>query len=130
MRRAREPDPRIAQLKEVGESEAPPGTPRGEIEAALEAVAVRALRFIRETQEPEGPWWGRWGVNYIYGTWQVLRGLAAIDEDMNLPYVRRAVEWLKSVQLPDGGWGETCATYEDPSLKGKGPATPSQTPFA
>jgi squalene-hopene/tetraprenyl-beta-curcumene cyclase len=93
-------------------------------------AVARAVRFLREEQEGDGSWFGRWGVNYIYGTWQVLRGLAAIDEDMNLPYVRRAVDWLKSVQLPDGGWGETCATYENPSPKGKGPATPSQTAWA
>jgi len=93
-------------------------------------AVARAARFLRTEQEEDGSWFGRWGVNYIYGTWQVLRGLAAIDEDMSLPYVRRAVDWLKSVQLPDGGWGETGATYEDPSLKGKGPATPSQTAWA
>lgn len=93
-------------------------------------AVARAVRFLRREQEEDGSWFGRWGVNYVYGTWQVLRGLAAIDEDMSQPYVQRAVEWLKSVQLPDGGWGETCATYDDPSLKGKGPATPSQTAWA
>jgi squalene-hopene/tetraprenyl-beta-curcumene cyclase len=93
-------------------------------------VASRALRFIARDQEPDGSWFGRWGVNYIYGTWQVLRGLKAVDEDMSRPYVQKAVRWLKSVQRPDGGWGETCATYDDPSLKGKGPSTPSQTAWA
>ncbi|MFA6004276.1 MAG: squalene--hopene cyclase [Elusimicrobiota bacterium] len=93
-------------------------------------VAARAVRFIQREQETDGSWFGRWGVNYIYGTWQVLRGLAAIDEDMDQPYVRKAVDWLRSVQLPDGGWGETCATYHDPALKGQGPATPSQTAWA
>ena len=65
-------------------------------------------------------------MNYIYGTWQVLRGLAAIGEDMNSSYAQRAVHWLKSTQNPDGGWGERCDTYEDASRKGQGPSTPSQ----
>ncbi|MEK7858994.1 MAG: squalene--hopene cyclase [Elusimicrobiota bacterium] len=90
----------------------------------------KAVKFLKKEQEADGSWFGRWGVNYIYGTWQSLRGLAAIDEDMRQPYVRRAADWLKSVQLEDGGWGETCATYADPSLKGKGPSTPSQTAWA
>ncbi|MDD5656780.1 MAG: squalene--hopene cyclase [Elusimicrobia bacterium] len=93
-------------------------------------AVTRAVRFLKREQEDDGSWFGRWGVNYIYGTWQVLRGLAAIDEDMDQPYVRRAVDWLRSVQLPDGGWGETCATYHDPSRKGRGPSTPSQTAWA
>ena len=90
----------------------------------------KAIRFLRREQEEDGSWFGRWGVNYIYGTWQTLRGLAAIGEDMNLAYVRRAAEWLKSVQLEDGGWGERCDTYNDPARKGKGPSTPSQTAWA
>ena len=93
-------------------------------------VAVRALQFIKDTQEPEGPWWGRWGVNYIYGTWSVLCGLAAFGEDLNQPYIRRAVNWLKSRQNMDGGWGETCASYDDPSLAGIGESTASQTGWA
>ncbi|MBI5629477.1 MAG: squalene--hopene cyclase [Elusimicrobia bacterium] len=91
---------------------------------------AKAVRFLKSEQEADGSWFGRWGVNYIYGTWQVLRGLAAIGEDMDQPCVRRAVSWLKSVQQADGGWGETCATYADPSLKGRGPSTPSQTAWA
>ncbi|MBI4422612.1 MAG: hypothetical protein HY554_02730, partial [Elusimicrobia bacterium] len=75
-------------------------------------------------------WYGRWGVNYVYGTWQVLRGLAAIGLDMKEPWIQKAANWLKAAQLPDGGWGETCATYHDASLKGAGPATPSQTAWA
>lgn len=87
----------------------------------------KALDYLKSEQEPDGSWYGRWGVNYIYGTWQMLRGLAAIGEDMRLPYVQRALHWLKSVQNHDGGWGERCDTYDDPSLKGKGTSTPSQT---
>jgi squalene-hopene/tetraprenyl-beta-curcumene cyclase len=91
----------------------------------------RAVRFIKDEQEADGSWFGRWCVNYIYGTWQVLRGLRAIDEDMSQDYIQAAARWLKSVQREDGGWGETCATYADPSLKGRcGAATPTQTAWA
>ncbi len=90
----------------------------------------RALRHLRITQEDNGSWYGRWGVNYIYGTWQVLRGLRAIGENMNQDWIIRAREWLESCQNDDGGWGESCASYEDPSLKGKGESTPSQTAWA
>ncbi|HEY5975832.1 MAG TPA: squalene--hopene cyclase [Geobacteraceae bacterium] len=93
-------------------------------------VAVRALEFLKKEQDPRGPWWGRWGVNYIYGTWSVLCGLAAIGEDMTQPYIQRAVNWLKSKQNLDGGWGETCASYDDESLAGIGESTPSQTGWA
>ncbi len=89
-----------------------------------------ALRHLRETQEDDGSWYGRWGVNYIYGTWQVLRGLRAIGEDMQQDWVVRARVWLASCQNEDGGWGETCATYDDPTLKGIGDSTPSQTAWA
>ena len=91
---------------------------------------VRALAFLKVEQEPEGPWWGRWGVNYLYGTWSVLGGLVAIDEDVTQPYIKKAVNWLKSKQNSDGGWGEVCESYEDRSLMGCGPSTPSQTSWA
>jgi squalene-hopene/tetraprenyl-beta-curcumene cyclase len=87
----------------------------------------RALAFLRATQEQDGSWYGRWGVNYIYGTWQVLRGLRAIGEDLRQDWIVRARDWLASCQNEDGGWGETCASYDDPTLKGKGPSTASQT---
>ena len=93
-------------------------------------AARRGIQFLKEHQEPEGPWWGRWGVNYLYGTWSVLCGLAAIGEDMDQPYVRKAVTWIKSRQNLDGGWGETCQSYHDKSLAGKGESTPSQTGWA
>lgn len=93
-------------------------------------AAAKAIRFVKDEQESDGSWYGRWCVNYIYGTWQAVRGLAAIGEDMSQPSIKRAVSWLKSVQLPNGGWGETCETYHDPKLKGKGPATPTQTAWA
>jgi squalene-hopene/tetraprenyl-beta-curcumene cyclase len=96
-----------------------------------EHPAARAgIRFLKRVQEPDGCWWGRWGVNYIYGTWSVLCGLAAIGEDMGQAYVRKAVRWLKDHQNWDGGWGETCDTYRRPELRGTGPSTPSQTAWA
>lgn len=90
----------------------------------------RAIAFIAQRQEANGSWFGRWGVNYIYGTWQVLVGLKAIGYDMTLPMVRRAVRWLKEVQNPDGGWGESCRSYDDPSQAGQGESTASQTAWA
>ena len=90
----------------------------------------RSIEFLKATQEDDGSWYGRWGVNYIYGTWQVLRGLRAIGENMRQDWVIRAKNWLESCQNEDGGWGETCASYDDPSLKGKGESTPSQTAWA
>lgn len=90
----------------------------------------RALSYLRRTQEPDGSWYGRWGVNYIYGTWQVLRGLRAIGEPMDQDWIARAWRWLESCQNADGGWGESPASYEDRALKGKGESTPSQTAWA
>ncbi len=89
-----------------------------------------ALGYIRSQQEADGSWYGRWGVNYIYGTWQVLRGLRAIGLDMRQPWLQKARVWLESVQQPDGGWGERCNTYNDPVFKGQGPSTASQTAWA
>ena len=91
---------------------------------------VRALDYLFRTQEPEGCWYGRWGVNYIYGTWQVLQGLRTIDFPMDHPAIEKAVAWLEGVQQGDGSWGETCRSYDDPALKGTGDSTPSQTAWA
>jgi squalene-hopene/tetraprenyl-beta-curcumene cyclase len=90
----------------------------------------RALTYIRDQQEADGSWYGRWGVNYIYGTWQVLRGLRALNLDMDQPWLLKARAWLESVQHEDGGWGERCDTYDDPVFKGQGPSTASQTAWA
>ncbi len=90
----------------------------------------RALRYLIAEQEEDGSWYGRWGVNYIYGTWQVLRGLRAFGLDMQQPWLLKARDWLESVQHEDGGWGERCDTYEDPVFKGRGPSTASQTAWA
>ena len=93
-------------------------------------IVRRAVEMIRGTQEIDGSWYGRWGVNYIYGTWQILRGLAAIGENMDQEWIRRACDWLESCQNDDGGWGETCESYNFPALKGRGTSTASQTSWA
>jgi squalene-hopene/tetraprenyl-beta-curcumene cyclase len=90
----------------------------------------QALAFLERTQDKRGCWPGRWGVNYLYGTWQVLTGLKSIGYDMSEPMVRRAVDWLRSVQQVGGGWGESCRSYDDPTLAGQGTATASQTAWA
>jgi squalene-hopene/tetraprenyl-beta-curcumene cyclase len=95
----------------------------------LEAVD-RAIHFIRASQRHDGPWYGRWGVNYIYGTWSVLRGLGAVGVDPRHEYVQRAVRWLVRRQNRDGGWGETCESYAKPELAGIGDSLPSQTAWA
>jgi len=89
-----------------------------------------ALAYVRGQQEEDGSWYGRWGVNYIYGTWQVLRGMRALNLDMNQTWLQRGRAWLESVQHADGGWGERCNTYDDPVFKGQGPSTASQTAWA
>ncbi len=90
----------------------------------------KAIKFILSEQEPDGSWFGRWGVNYIYGTFLVLRGLDAVGFDHNEPQVQQAAEWIRMVQNPDGGWGESCGTYDDPNTRGMGVSTPSQTAWA
>lgn len=94
-------------------------------------AAGPALAFLKKEQEENGSWYGRWGVNYIYGTWSVLAGLRAIGEDLSAPYIRRAVSWLESKQNSDGGWGESCLSYcDDGDYHGRGESTPSQTAWA
>ncbi len=90
----------------------------------------RALAYLDREQEADGSWWGRWGVNYIYGTSGVLAALAAIAPDSRRAAIERGATWLLSCQNPDGGWGETCRSYNDPSLKGQGTSTASQTAWA
>ena len=89
-----------------------------------------AIDYVRRQQEEDGSWYGRWGVNYIYGTWQVLRGMRALNLDMSEAWLQRGKAWLESVQRDDGGWGERCNTYDDPVFKGQGPSTASQTAWA
>ncbi len=91
----------------------------------------RAVAFLRRSQEPDGPWLGRWGTNYIYGTWSVLEGLSQAGWDMQEDWIRRAVQWLKGVQQADGGWGEGNATYFQADKAGQGASsTPFQTAWA
>jgi squalene-hopene/tetraprenyl-beta-curcumene cyclase len=90
----------------------------------------RALKYIWSEQESDGPWFGRWGVNYLYGTGAVLPALSAVGFDMRDGRVQNAADWVESRQNPDGGWGETCASYADPRLRGRGGSTPSQTAWA
>lgn len=92
--------------------------------------AKKAIRFLKRQQERDGSWYGRWGVNYIYGTWSALSGLRSMGLEPTCPEIQRGAAWLKQVQNPDGGWGETCHSYVDLSLKGKGRSTPSQTAWA
>jgi squalene-hopene/tetraprenyl-beta-curcumene cyclase len=87
----------------------------------------RAIAFIQREQDPRGSWWGRWGVNHVYGTWQILTGLKNVGQDMNAPFIQKAAAWLRSVQKEDGSFGETAQSYEDPTLIGKGESTASQT---
>jgi squalene-hopene/tetraprenyl-beta-curcumene cyclase len=93
-------------------------------------VIRRGVDYLKKHQEEDGSWYGRWGVNYVYGTWQSLKGLIAVGEDPRAPYIQKAAAWLRSCQNADGGWGETCESYADASLKGQGASTASQTAWA
>jgi squalene-hopene/tetraprenyl-beta-curcumene cyclase len=95
------------------------GPQRGEVRKAVD--------FLRRQQHEDGTWYGRWGVNYIYGTWLALRGLMHAGEDLSQPRYQRAAEWLRRHQREDGGWGELPHSYDEPEKKGIGPSTPSQT---
>jgi len=90
----------------------------------------RAVDYLKRDQDPDGAWFGRWGVNLTYGIGSVLPGLEAVGEDMGSAYVRRAVDWLIAHQNEDGGWGERIEGYYDPAWRGRGPSTPSQTAWA
>ena len=90
----------------------------------------KAVGFLKREQEADGSWFGRWGVNYVYGTWSALSALNAVGEDPSEPYIRRAVEWLKGFQRADGGWGECCSTYWDERRRAVKSSTPSQTAWA
>jgi squalene-hopene/tetraprenyl-beta-curcumene cyclase len=90
----------------------------------------RAVRFLNREQRKDGSWWGRWGVNHVYGTGSVLPALKAAGEDMTQPRTTRALRWLLERQNEDGGWGEGCESYDDADLVGRGPSTASQTAWA
>ncbi len=86
------------------------------------------LRFLRKEQERDGSWFGRWGTNYIYGTCWVLIALQNAGDGPELFHVRRAADWLKGCQWPNGGWGEDCDTYSHPERGGTGTRAPSSRP--
>lgn len=90
----------------------------------------RAMEYLKRTQEPNGSWYGRWGTNYIYGTWSALSALELAGEDLQQPYIQRAVHWLENMQNPDGGWGESNDSYYPPKHRRPHPSTPFQTAWA
>jgi squalene-hopene/tetraprenyl-beta-curcumene cyclase len=95
-----------------------------------DGAIARGIEFLKREQEPDGSWFGRWGTNYIYGTWSALCGLNAAGEDMQAPYIRKAVEWLRARQREDGGWGEDGASYWKERRGEAKASTPSQTAWA
>jgi squalene-hopene/tetraprenyl-beta-curcumene cyclase len=94
-----------------------------------QSLIIRCIEFLLREQEPDGSWFGRWGTNYIYGTWSVLTALHAVNMDMQDPKIRLAVQWLKEGQHPDGGWGENNDSYFDRSQYHQ-PSTSYQTAWA
>jgi squalene-hopene/tetraprenyl-beta-curcumene cyclase len=89
----------------------------------------RGVEYLKRKQETDGSWYGRWGVDYIYGTFLALRGLEAAGESDREAYILRAGEWLRSIQNADGGWGESCASYDQHTFVAA-PSSPSQTAWA
>jgi squalene-hopene/tetraprenyl-beta-curcumene cyclase len=90
----------------------------------------RAVAYLRRSQEADGSWYGRWGINYVYGTWQGIEGLRAVGVAADDPVVTRAADWILRYQQPCGGWGESADSYADPTQAGRGETTPSQTAWA
>ncbi len=96
-----------------------------------DSPAARAgVAWLLAHQEDDGSWYGRWGINHVYGTGAVVPGLIAAGVERSAPAVRRAVAWLEAHQNDDGGWGEDARSYDDPAWIGRGPSTPSQTAWA
>ncbi len=95
-----------------------------------EAVVRRAVAYLHRTQEADGAWFGRWGCNFVYGTWLVLQGLRAAGEDPQDERMQRGAAGLRACENEDGGGGETPRTYDEPALRGQGPSTAAQTAWA
>lgn len=95
--------------------------------ASGEDAIARGLVYLKETQQPDGSWFGRWGTNYIYGTWSALCAFNATGEDMSAPHIQKAISWLKTNQRADGGWGEDGSTYWAKTKNCVKESTPSQT---
>ena len=93
-------------------------------------VVRRAVDYLSATQEPDGSWFGRWGSNFIYGTWLAMTGLRRAGVAADDPRLTRAADWLRAHQSGNGGWGELPRSYDDPSTKGRGPSTAAQTAWA
>jgi squalene-hopene/tetraprenyl-beta-curcumene cyclase len=102
----------------------------GELGLAESAAARRGVRWLLDSQEPDGSWFGRWGVNHIYGTGAAIPALIAAGVDPSQGCIRRAVAWLERIQNEDGGWGEDPRSYDDPQWIGRGTSTASQTGWA
>ncbi|MGI8504839.1 MAG: squalene--hopene cyclase [Hassallia sp.] len=103
----------------------------GECKQSIDTQSFeKAIVYLMNEQETDGSWFGRWGVNYIYGTSGVLSALALVAPQTHKNSIERGATWLLGCQNPDGGWGETCRSYNDPNLKGKGKSTASQTAWA
>jgi squalene-hopene/tetraprenyl-beta-curcumene cyclase len=92
--------------------------------------AQRGVRWLLDRQEPGGSWFGRWGVNHVYGTGAAVPALVAAGVEPTAESIRRAVVWLEAHQNDDGGWGEDPRSYDDPAWIGRGPSTASQTAWA
>jgi squalene-hopene/tetraprenyl-beta-curcumene cyclase len=98
--------------------------------AADSPVTRRGVSWLLDQQEPDGSWFGRWGVNHVYGTGAAVPGLVAAGVEPSAASIRRAVRWLEQHQNEDGGWGEDPRSYDEPQWIGRGPSTASQTAWA
>jgi squalene-hopene/tetraprenyl-beta-curcumene cyclase len=96
---------------------------------AKHPAVKRGIEYLYASQEADGSWYGRWGVDYLYGTFLALRGLQAAGVGDREPQIQRALEWIRAYQNADGGWGESCASYDENRFI-PNPSTPSQTAWA
>src|SRR5271163_5017683 len=103
----------------------------GQLGDTTSDTVKRGVDYLRRTQLADGSWYGRWGMNYVYGTWSVLCAFNAVGLDRNAPEMRNAVDWLVAIQNPDGGWGEDGSSYKlDYRGYEPAPSTSSQTAWA